>query len=420
MGEFNAAAVVGAEMERVTPIVNALYDIDDTFYSMVDKESNVERISTRDMRIPMKLRPGGFFGHYDPNGGSLGLGGGPTFDKAVINTVHLRYACQWTKKTEWSTDDPKKAVVNAFKELMADAMPEFRRHSDSLCMQAGTGVLGTISAVTTAAGVDTVTLGTDGFGARLLRYGLKVNVYDSTLATNRTPAVEPEITFYDSPNKQIKLTPATTSIQAGDLIVVSGLSGANPVSLYGVPYHNSNASTGTWLGYDRALTPEIRANRVNASGDLALPFARLAVNKVGDRVGNLRKRKFRAFMHPCQIQAYEELGQLVSLIQKQAKEEGLDLYFNESMQMAGAPVVPGMYSWDKKRIDFLDIAMWGRAEMKSPGFYEVAGRKIFELRSQDGSVKTSQIFYIVASWNLFLKNPASSVYIDNLTVPTGY
>lgn len=420
MGEFVASSVVGAEMEKVAPIVDALYDKDDTFYSLVAKETNVERISSRDMRIPMKLRPGGYFGHFNPNGGPLGIGAGPTYDKAVINTVSLKYAIQWTKQTEWTTDDPRKAVVNAFKELMADAMPEFRRNTDSLCMQAGNGVLGTISAISTAAGVDTITLATDGFRARLLRFGLKVNIYDSTLATQRTAAGEPEITFYDSPNNQIKLTPATAGAVIGDLIVVSGLSGANPVSLYGVPYHNSNASTGTWLGYDRSTTPEIRANRVNAGGSLALPFPRVAMNKVGDRVGINRKQKFGAFMHPAQIQAYEELGQLVSIIQKEAKDQKLDLYFSEDMQMAGVPVVPRLYSWDRKRIDFLDLSMWGRAEMHAPGFYDVDGKKIFELRDPSGGVKTSQVFYLVASWNLFLKNPAGSAYIDNLTIPAGY
>ena len=419
MAEFVENSVVGAEMERVTPVVDALYDKDDTFFSTINKESNIERISARDMRIPLKLRPGGYFGHFNPDGGDLGVGAGPTYDKAVINTVHLRYACQWTKKAEWATDDARKAVVNAFKDIMASAMPEFRRHSDSLCMTAGTGVLATVSAVSTAAGVDTVTLGTDGFGARLLRFGLKVKVYDATLATDRTPAVEPEITFYDIENKIIKLTPATSGIVATDVIVVSGLSGANPVSLFGVPYHNNNSSSGAWLGFDRSTTPEIRANRVAAGGALALPHSRLAMNKLGNRVGRDKKLRIEAWTHPCQVQAYEELGQLVSVIQKQAKAEGLNLYFGEDVQFAGVPAITS-FSWDKKRIDFIVPSYWGRAEMHAPGFYEVAGRKIFEIRGASGGVATSQVFYITASWNLFLKNPAAGAYIDTLSVPAGY
>lgn len=419
MPEMNEAAVIGTEMEKVLPVVDALYDRDDTFFSTIDKESNIERISGRDMRIPLKLRPGGYFGHFDPDGGDLGIGAGPQFDKAVINTVHLRYACQWTKKAEWGTDDSRKAVVNAFKDIMAGAMPEFRRNSDSLCMTAGNGILGTASVVTPAGGVDTVTLGTDGFGARLLRFGLKVNIYDATLVTQRTLAVEPEITFYDLANKQIKLTPSTPGFIATDVIVVSGLSGATPVSLFGVPYHNNNASTGTWLGFDRSLTPEIRASRVNAGGALALPFARLAMNKLGDRFGKNKKLKLNAWMHPAQVDAYEQLGQLVSMIQKQPSDQALDLYFGENMQMAGVPIETS-FSWDKKRIDFIVPSMWGRAVMHDVSFYQVDGKKIFELRGASGGVRTAQVFYITSSWNLFLKNPAAAAYIDNLTVPAGY
>jgi hypothetical protein len=415
---MNENAVIATEMERVTPVVNTLYDVDDTFFSQAEK-ANVERISGRDMRIPLKLRPGGYFGHFNPDGGDLGIGAGPQYDKAVINTVHIRYACQWTKKAEWGTDDTRKAVINAFKDIMADAMPEFRRNSDSLCMTAGNGVLGTISVVSTAGGVDTYTLGTDGFGARLLRFGLKVNVYDATLATQRTAAVEPEITFYDLANKQIKVSPAVTGAIATDVIVISGLSGASPVSLNGVPYYQSNASTGTMLGLDRATTPEIRATRVNAGGALALAHTRRALNGLGDRMGKNRKLKLRAWMHPAQVQAYEELGQALMKIEKGSGNETLDLYFGDDIRLAGVPVTTS-FSWDKKRIDFLVHEMWGRAEMRKPGFYEVDGKKIFELRGPSGGVATAQVFYITASWNLFSKNPAAGAYIDNLTVPTGY
>lgn len=409
--------VLSNELERVNPKVPTLFDRDATFYSQVEKRP-VEKISARDMRIPLEIRPGGNFGHFDPDGGDLGLGDGPTFDKAVINTVHLRHAIQWTKKAEWATDDARKAVLNTFRHLLAKSMAEFRRHCDSLCMTEGNGVIGTISAVNTAAGVDTYTLATDGFGARLMRYGQNINVYDTTLATQRTAGAERKITFLDLANKQIKVT-AVAGAVAGDKIVVSGLAGASPVSLFGVPYHHNAGTIANWLGFVRANTPEIVANRVNANGGLALPFPRLAINKIGDRVGMDFNAKLSAWMHPCQKQAYEEMGQLVSVINKAAKDEGLDLYFGDAMQMAGAPVKTS-YSWDKKRIDFVLDDVWGRAEMHPAGFYTVDGRKIFEIRGASGGVATSQIFYLTASFNLFVTNPAACSYIDGLTVPSGY
>ena len=64
--------------------------------------------------------------------------------------------------------------------------------------------------------------------------------------------------------------------------------------------------------------------------------------------------------------------------------------------------------------------VWGRAEFHPAGFYEEEGRKIFELRGSSGGVAAASIFYLVASFNLFVDNPAGCSYIDGLTVPSGY
>jgi hypothetical protein len=415
---MNSSQVVAVELEKVRDKVPILFERDDTFYSTIEKK-DVEKVSTRDMRAPLELRPGGDFGAFDIDGGDMGRGDGPTYDKALISTVNMKFTCEWTAKSEWGNDDSRKAVLKTFRRLLATSMAEFRRHIDSQCMTGGDGVLGTVSAVSTAAGVDTITLDSDGFGARLVRFGQKINIYNSGLTVNRTTNDARKISFCDYANKQIKI-PAVTGITVGDKIVVSGVSATPPTWLQGVSYHHSDASTGTWLGLDRSTTPEIRANRVNAgSSALALPFARLALNKVGDRVGQDNMKKVTAWMHPCQKQAYEELGQLVSVIQKSAKDEALDLYFGDSMQMAGAPVRTH-YSWNRKRIDFVVPEVWGRAEMHPAGFYEVEGRRLFEARGASGGVATATMFYLVASFNTFVSNPAVCAYIDNLTIPTGY
>lgn len=414
--------VTGIEVERIHKkgLLPKMFDLEDTWYSDLEKSNAAQPVSNRAMRIPLKLRPGGRFGHFNPDNFDMGVGDAPTYDKAVITVAHLKYAMQWSKLVEWSTDTTEKAVKDAYQDMLAGAMPEFRRAVNTLCMTGGNGVLATVTSVATSGGNDTVTCTTDGFGVKLLRYGQPINVYDSTLATNRTAAGEPIINQSpDLANKTFRI-PSVAGITAGDKILVSGVSGASPVSLLGVPYHNSNASTGTWLGFDRSTTPEIRANRVNASGGLALPFPRLAINKIGDRIGRKEVGKgIKAFMHPCQKQAYEALGQLVSIIQKTAKDENLDLYFGDGMQMAGAPI-DDQYMWDKTRIDFLPMSLWGRAEMKPAGYYEVGGRKIFEVRGASGGVQTSQLQYLTVSFNIFNQNPPAMSFIDGLTVPSGY
>jgi len=418
--------VNATELENVQEKVPVLFEREATFYSQIEKRP-VDKVSARDMRVPLEISPGGVFGHWDPAGGDMGRGEGPEFDKALVSTTNLKHAVEWQTKAQWATDDARKARINTFRHMMATSMKEFRRAVDSLCMTNGTGVMATISAVSTVGGKDTYTLNTDGFGARLLRKKHYYSVYDSTLATRKAFSTlgalngEGPIEYYDGPNKQVRFN-ATVAAPAvpGDKLVVSGLTATPPVSLLGVPYHHNNASVGSWLGMDRALVPEIRANRVAAANSgLVLPFPRLAVNRVADRVGFDGVMSMEAWMHPCQVQAYEELGQLASIINKEPKEQALNLYFNDNMQMAGVGIRKSM-SWDKTRIDFIVKEVWGRAEMHAAGFYDVDGRKVFEIRGASGGVAASQVYYIVASFNLFVNNPAACVYIDQLLVPTGY
>jgi hypothetical protein len=411
--------VVAAELERVDPKVPVLFERDAMFYANVEKRP-VEKVSSRDMRIPLEIRPGGLFGYFDPAGGDLGRGEGPTFEKAVISTVSFKFAVEWHKKTQWSTDDSRKSVVDSVKHVLANSMKEFRRAVDAQLQTAGDGILGTI-AVVSGTGPYVLTMSsTDGFGSRLLRVGHKVNIYNSTASTPRTTGDERAITSIDHENKLVSLAGGPIAgITAGDKIVASGLTGANPVGIYGVPYHHNNASVGTWLGLDRATYPEIRANRINAAGALAIPHARRALNKIGERLGLENGLKLKAWMHPCQAQAYEELGQNVSVINKgPSPTEKMDIYF-DIQQIAGVPVKKH-FSWNKTRIDFVVDEVWGRAEMKPAGFYEEEGRRLFEVRGSSGGVAAATLFYLVASFNTFTNQPPGVSYIDALTIPTGY
>jgi len=409
---------VAVELEKVQSAVPTLFDRKATFFSAVEKKK-VEKVSNRDMRIPMEIRPGGLFGHFDPAGGDMGRGEGPTFEKATVTTQNFKHAVEYHKKAEWGSDEARKAVVQAIRKQLATAMAEFRRHVDSVMMTSGNGVVATISSVSNAGGFDTYTLDS-GFGARLLRFGQKVNVYQPDLSALRhASGSETSITYHDLAAKQIKVA-TVTGAMAGDKILLSGLSGASPTSMLGVPYHHNSASTGTWLGLDRASYPEIRGNSVDAaSASLALSHARLAMNKIGDRLGLDNGMPLQAWMHPCQVAAYEEIGQSVQVINRTgAKSQGLDLYFDVA-QLAGAPIKKS-WSWAKNRIDFINLDAWGRAEMHPAGFYEEGGRKLFELRGASGGVAAASIFYIVASFNLVMLNPVNGAYIENLAIPSGY
>lgn len=44
-----------------------------------------EVVSSRTIRVPIELRPSGRFGHFNPEGGSLGRGSGPTYETLTVN-----------------------------------------------------------------------------------------------------------------------------------------------------------------------------------------------------------------------------------------------------------------------------------------------------------------------------------------------
>lgn len=414
--------VAATELEHVDSVVPVLFEREGPFFQWIDAAEDVE-ISARDARVPLEIWPGGNFGHYNPDGGALGLGAAPKYDKAVINSQHLRMGTQYTRKAEWATESGRKAVVNSVRRLSASAIAEFRRYIDSLLMTAGQGVLGTVSSVTPGP-PDTVVLGTDGFGAKLLRYSQEVAYYTSNLSAARDSSHTSNrtIVYHDTVSKTIK-TPVTAALAPGDKVVIGGLGdvvGANVVSVLGVPYHHSNATSGLWLGIDRANVPQVIANGINAnSGSIALSYVRRAVNVIGDRVGMDNMKNQVAWMHPCQVQAIENLGWGLTTIQKSAREEGLNLFFNVD-QLGGIPIKKS-FSWDKTRIDFTVKGVWKKVVFKQPGLYKKGSETLFDIRSiSDGSPMTSLVFYYVISMNTYINNPPLCSYIHALAVPTGY
>ncbi len=156
MAALTESAVEALELERVIPKIRVVFDRDDKFFANI-KKRDVQRISNRQMRVPLELRPGGSFQYFNADGGDLGRGGAPSFDKAVLTSVFLSENIEYTKLAQWSTDDARKAIISSVRRLTATAIDELRRQLDSQMMQAGDGAIGTITSVATSGGVDTFT-----------------------------------------------------------------------------------------------------------------------------------------------------------------------------------------------------------------------------------------------------------------------
>jgi|SRR5579883_570478 hypothetical protein len=416
------ANVIALQLEKVRDKVPLLYERDDILLTMIQQRGDIERVSSRNMRLPLQVNPGGKAGSYNADGGDLGRGSGTQYDMAQVSPIFFRFAIEITKLVEYATNGKERAVENATKREVANGMRQFRAFLDKLMQTAGNGVLGTISSV--AGNTFTMTVPS---GAALVYPGQTIQIYDTTLTTNRNIAAGVTTTVQTADpitTQQITVDNVPTGTVATDVIVHDGLSGAQPVSLFGLKYHQNNATTGTWLNLNRANYPVLlQTPRVNAGNAALTPAAvRLAINKVRKALGINHLAKLIAYMAVEQEHAWENLGITVSQIIKEGGSGGgndLDLLFTGRKTMSGIPIKSSVNA-DQTRVDFLDLSHWGRAVLKDIDFYEVNGNTVFPIYGASGGIAASYIFYFDTAFQVWSDSPRSGAYIDTLARPSGY
>jgi hypothetical protein len=416
------ANVIALQLEKVRDKVPLLYERDDILLTMIQQRGDVEKVSSRNMRLPLQVNPGGKAGSYNADGGDLGRGSGTAYDVAQVSPIFFRFAIEITKLVEYATTGRERAIENAAKREVAQGMKQFRAFLDKLMQTAGNGVLGTISNVSGTTFTMTVPN-----GAALVYPGQVIQIYDTTLTTNRNVAASVTTTVLSADpvtTQTITIDNLPTGTIATDVIVHDGLSGAQPVSLYGIKYHQNNATTGTWLNLNRATYPiQLATPRVNAGNAALTPSnVRLAINKVRKSLGINHLGKLIAYMAVEQEHAWENLGITVSQIIKEGGDKSgndLDLLFSGRKTMSGIPIKASVNA-DQTRVDFLDLSHWGRAVLKDIDFYEVNGNTVFPIYGPSGGIAASYIFYFDTAFQVWDDSPRTGAYIDTLARPSGY
>src|SRR5580692_11245148 len=412
------ANVIALQLEKVRDKVPLLYERDDILLTMIQQRGDIEKISSRNMRLPLQVNPGGKAGSYNADGGDLGRGAGTQYDVAQVSPIFFRFAIEITKLVEYATTGRERAVENAAKREVANGMKQFRAFLDKLIQTAGNGVLGTINSV--AGSVLTMSVPN---GAALVYVGQTIQVYDTTLTTNRGTC---QVVAADpiSPTQTITVDVLPGGTVATDVIVHDGLSGAQPTSLFGIKYHQNNATTGTWMNLNRATYPQqLQTPRVNAANSALVPgYVRLAINKVRKALGIGQLGKLIAYTSVEQEHAWENLGITISQVIKENAGGGandLDLLFSGRKTMSGVPIKSSINA-DQTRIDFLDLSHWGRAVMKDIDFFEIGGQTVFPIYGASGGISASFIFYFDTGFQVWNDSPRSGSFIDSLARPNGY
>ncbi len=418
MAQMQNTQTIALQLEKVRDKVPLLYERDDVLLSMIQQRGDIEKVSSRNMRIPLQVNPGGKAGSYNADGGDLGRGSGSVYDVAQISPIFFRFAVEISKLVEYSTNAREKAIENAAKREVANGMKQFRAFLDKVLQTAGNGVLGAIGSVSGT----TLTMNTPP-GAALVYVGQTIQIYDTTITTNRgscnVVAADPIST-----TQTITVDALPAGTVATDVIVHDGLSGAQPTSLFGIKYHQNNATTGTWMNLNRATYPQqLQTPRVNAANSALVPgYVRLAINKVRKALGIGQLGKLIAYTSVEQEHAWENLGITISQVIKEnaaGSANDLDLLFSGRKTMSGVPIKSSI-SADQTRVDFLDLSHWGRAVMKDIDYFEVGDQTVFPIYGTSGGLSAAFIFYFDTGFQVFSDSPRSGAYIDGLARPIGY
>ena len=320
----------------------------------------------------------------------------------------------------WTTprNAREKAIENAAKREVANGMKQFRAFLDKVLQTAGNGVLGTIGTVSGT----TLTMNTPP-GAALVYVGQTIQVYDTTITTNRGSCnvVSRRPDQHDADDHG-RLAAGRNHRHRRDRSRRTLGSAAHFALRHQVSPEQRHHGH-----LDEPEPRHLSAAVADAAGEcgnsaLVPGYVRLAINKVRKALGIGQLGKLIAYTSVEQEHAWENLGITISQVIKQnaaGSANDLDLLFSGRKTMSGVPIKSSINA-DQTRVDFLDLSHWGRAVIKDIDFFEVGEQTVFPIYGTSGGISAAFIFYFDTGFQVFSDSPRSGAYVDGLARPTGY
>jgi hypothetical protein len=241
-----------------------------------------------------------------------------------------------------------------------------------------------------------------------------------------TPAVA-VVSYVDGANDTVYFSTALpTSTSTGDFVVIQNGTGALNSGVLGLYAWQTNATTGTIMGLNRATYPgQLSVPNIN-KGNFAINTTDgfKAEILIGRGLGseNEAVADFEWICGPDQQLAVTQLYTNV-LMQNfnPPGDKALDMTKKKMPITYGGRTLNVVYTAKQGRLDAVCPETWGIIETVEPSLYEfgdgVTTMPIPDFVNQ-GTYLTSSIFYYNTFLNVFQSNSKAACYISNAAVPS--
>lgn len=409
-------ASVALQLEKVRKTVPTAYEQEVILLDMIDKRGDVVDASTRNIRLPQLIRPGGKFSQGTADFDDMGRGSGSTWDVGTLSTLHFRFAFEISKLAEYASKGNDKAVEDVAVREVEEALKMFKRALDCVYNTNGTGQLDTIGAISGT--VLTVS------NPNLFYFNQDIQFYPTGLASAARGLAT--VTAVDPLLKTVTFNALPPGTSIGDALVINisqGAGGANPVSLEGLLYNHVDSQSGTWNNMARSTYPEaLKTPHVAAGGATITPaLRRLGENKLRRVLGVNFEEPMLAYMNVDQEAAWENAGLTISQIihnQIEGSNSADPLKANGPKTFGGIPIKTSIHA-TIQRIDVILLKHWGRGVTKEIDMFELGGQTTYQVYGASGGLEAGYLQYFDTVFNVFMDQPRYGIFWDGLALPVG-
>lgn len=435
--------VISGMIEKVRRDVPKLIQNAPNLVSGLIGEKNVETdVNQKFYRIPLKTMPAGNFGKLSANFGTFGTGNSFALTHLICGYFYFGQSHLMNLETMETAKGPG-SVVDAFSEMVADATDTMRRHLEITLHTSGDGVLtGESSAYSSA--LYTFAGASDFLGVNRLLEGMTVDVFDSTLTTDKG---ERRILRIDHSAKTVLLSSApASSPAAGDRLVLRGMDVYGPATpttfqstyptagaagvagdsfIHGLDYYIDTTAANYLLGVQKSALPQLQPRHVAAG---TAPLTYIHPIRLYNKMLRARGDSADGLIALVPLAQVEQLQQInMSLITNQLTGDRFGKIKNlapDSPELGGEISfggIPGKVDLrqNESKVQVIAPSEWGKVQPKAVDFYDVGGNYIHKTRNGDGAVTTGVEVFLYGACDYFCVDPGRQGVVDGLTVPTG-